>query len=134
MSGVSVLRYLLANNAAVIAQVPAARIFAGAAPLNTALPLITVTGVSGVPQNTVKVNESGRIQVDRVQVSVLAATYASQVTIMRLVRAALTHRSGTVNSVTLDAIIRDSEGPDLYDDSAIIHQGSADYIVRWALP
>ena len=134
MSGVSVLRYILANNAPVVAQVPAARIFAGSAPLNTTLPLIVVNGISGVPMNTVKVNESGRIQTDRVQVSVLAATYASQVTIMRLVRAALTHRTGSVNGTSVDAIIPDSEGPDLYDDSAIIFQGSRDMIVRWHLP
>lgn len=134
MSGVSVIRYLLANNAPVIAQVPAARIYAGAAPLNTTLPLITVTGISGVPQNTVAMDESGRIQTDRVQVSVLAATYASQVTIMRLVRTALAHQSGTINSVTVDAIVPDSEGPDLFDADAVIYQGSRDMMVRWILP
>lgn len=134
MSGVSVIRYLLANNAPVIAQVPAARIYAGTGPLNTSLPAITVTGISAVPMNTVKMDESGRIQTDRVQVSVLAASYASQVTIMRLVRAALTHRSGVINSTTVDAIVPESEGPDLHDDAAAIYQGSRDIIVRWILP
>jgi hypothetical protein len=79
-------------------------------------------------------DESGRIQTDRVQVSVLAATYASQVTIMRLVRTALAHQSGTINSVTVDAIVPDSEGPDLYDGEAVVYQGSRDMIVRWILP
>ena len=134
MSGVSVLRYILANNAAVIAQVPAARIFAGAAPLNATLPLITVTGISGVPMLTVRVNESGRIQTDRGQVSVLAASYASAVAIMRLARTALAHQSGTINSVQVDAIIREGDGPDLYDDASQIHQVSTDVLVRWILP
>lgn len=134
MSGVSALRYIAANNSALIAVVPAARIFLGAAPLNTALPAISFRSISGVPENTVAMTESGRLQTERVQATVLAASYASLVTVVRLLRAALPNQSGTVNSVKVDSIIPMGDGPDLFDDGAAIYEASRDLMVRWHLP
>lgn len=134
MSGVAVVNYVLAHDSQLIAVVPAARIFSGDAPMNTALPLITVKQIVGVPHLTVAMTESGRIQEDHVQASVLAKTYASQVAIMRLMRAALRNRTGTLNGVKVDSILPEGEGPDLYDDAAVVYQGSHDALVKWHLP
>lgn len=132
MSGVSAVRYLLAANGPLVAVVPAAKIFVGVVPLNTVLPAIGVTSISGVPHLTAAMVESGRIQSDRVQVTVHAKTYQTSIT--ALVRAALPNQSGTVNSVKLDSILPDGEGPDLYDDAAVIYERSQDFIVRWHRP
>ena len=58
MSGVAIVRALLAAHAAVTAAVPAVRIFAGAIPLNTPLPAISITPISGSERNTVAMNEA----------------------------------------------------------------------------
>jgi hypothetical protein len=134
VSGVSAVRYILANNAALTAAVPAASIFAGVAPLNTILPAISVTQISGVPNNTVAMTESGRIQTERVQVTLLAKTYTTQISIGRLIRAATPNQSGIVNGIHVDSILPDGDGPDLYDDVADIREASRDLIVRWHLP
>lgn len=131
MSGVAVIRYKLANNANLLAQVPAARIIAGALPLNTALPAIAVTGISGVPMSIVSMATTGLIQTDRVQVTVYAKTYPTQRSILALVRAACANANGTVNGVTLDSILPAGEGPDFYDADAVIYEQSLDFIVRW---
>lgn len=132
MSGVSAVRYLLANNAALIAVVPAAKIFVGVVPLNTVLPAIGVAQVDGVPHLTVAMTESGKLQTDRVQVTVMTKTY--QTSISALARAALANLSGTVNGVKVDSLLPDGEGPDLFDDAAVIYERSRDFIVRWHTP
>ena len=131
MSGVAAIRYTLANAAAVIAQVPAARIFAGTVPLNAALPAIGVAQVSGVERLTVSMGESSRFRTDRVQVTVYAATYATKVSILDLVRTALSPVRGTVGSVDVDSILPDSEGPDIDDEEARVYERSRDFMVSW---
>ena len=131
MSGVAVVRFLLANNAALFAVVPAAKIMAGVVPLNTVLPAISVMEVSGVPRNTVEQSEPKKFITERVQVSVLAKTYPEQKSILALVRAALPTSRGTVNGVAVDGILPDVEGPDFYDDSLVIYMGSQDFFIRF---
>jgi len=128
MSGVSAVRHLLANNAALVALVPAAKIFIGVVPLNTALPAIGVTQVDSVPRLTVAMVESGRLHDERVQVTVLTKAY--QTNISAAVLAALPNQSGTVNGTKVDSLLPDGEGPDLYDDAAVIYERSRDFIVR----
>lgn len=143
MSGVSAVRYILANNGALVAVVPAAKIFAGVIPLNTVLPAIAVTQISGVPTLTVAMTEPGQIQTERVQVTALVkgpqATpsglgYPGQKALMRLVLAALPNQSGTINTIKVDSIIPDGEGPDLFDDASGVYEQSRDFIVRWHTP
>lgn len=132
MSGVSVVRSILANNSALIAVVPASKIFVGVVPLNTALPAIGVTQVSGEPHLTAAMTESGRLHDDRVQVTVLTKAY--QTSISALVAAALANRSGTVNGVKVDSILPRGEGPDLFDDASVTYERSRDFQVRWHTP
>ncbi len=143
MSGVAVVRYLLANNAAVIAVVPAARIMAGDLPLNTVMPAIAITQISSVPRNIISMNPAKVQHTDRVQVSVLfkgpqgtpAGTgYPGVRAMLKLVLAACPNTRGTVGSVDVDSIIPDLEGPDLQDDATALYSGSRDLIVRWNAP
>jgi len=128
VSDVKAVLYLLANNSTLNAQVPASRIFAGVIPQGTAAPAIAVTHVSTVrPQ---MVNAASKLCVSRVQVTVMAATYQTQKSVLALVRAALPRSRGTVNGVAVDSILIDIEGPD-FTDEAGLYIGSIDYRVTY---
>lgn len=140
MSGVSVVRYLLANNAPVVAVIPSARIIAGDLPLGTVLPAIAVTQISSVPFNLLRINEANKLHTDRVQVSALF--YGAKATIpgvgylgvyqmMKLILAACPSQRGTINSFIVDSIVPDLAGPDLHDQESDLHSSSRDFLVRW---
>lgn len=140
MSGVAVIRHLLANNAAVIAVVPAARIKVGDLPLNTVLPAIAVEQVDSVPHNHIRINESPKLNIDRVQVSVLfkgpdgtppGTGYPGVRALLRLVLLACPSSRGVINTISVDSIVPDAEGPDLQDVPASLYSGSRDFFVRW---
>lgn len=133
MSGVAVVRYLLANDSGILGSVPATRIFAGVIPLNTVLPAIAVQQISGTPRNTLAMTEAGAMQTERVQVTVQAKSYSTQKAILKLALAACPNQRGTVNSVKLESIVPDGEGPDDFDDAAVIYGQTRDFLVRWRL-
>lgn len=128
MSDVKAVRFLLANNATLTAQVPASRIVSGILPQGAALPAIAVTHVSTV--RTQMVASASGVCISRVQVTIFAATYATQKSIMALIRAALPRSRGTVNGVAIESIIPDVEGPDFTDESGI-YMGSIDFSVTY---
>ena len=140
MSGVVVIRYLLANSAGLIAIVPATRIMAGSLPLGTSFPAIAVTQIDSVPYNTIRINESLKLHTDRVQVSVICKEqqtaspgtgYAGVKALLKLVLAACPSQRGTVNSVVVDSIVPDIEGPDLPIPEMECVSRSRDFLVRW---
>lgn len=130
MSGVAVVRYLLANNAGLTAVVSATKIMGGVLPINTELPAISIRQVSGIEYPIIK-RGNNMFVTERIQVSVLAATYPSQKSIIELVRDALPGTRGTVNSFIVDSITPDIDGPDLYSDNPQIFEQSVDYFVRF---
>ena len=139
MSGVRVIRYLLANHAPLTAVIPATRIMAGNLPLNTALPAISVTQVDSVPYNTIRTNESNKLHTDRVQVTAYyndptgtpyGTGYPGLKAAMVLILAACPSQYGTVNNIKVHSIQPQSEGPDFQEDK--VHSSSRDFIVRWA--
>ena len=94
----------------------------------TTFTAIAVTHVSTVrPQ---MVNAASKLCVSRVQVTVMAATYQTQKSVLALVRAALPRSRGTVNGVAVDSILIDIEGPD-FTDEAGLYMGSIDYRVTY---
>jgi hypothetical protein len=143
MSGVQVIRSLLANNILVTNVVPAARIMAGDLPLGTMMPAIAITQISSVPRNTLSMKDPRVQHQDRVQVSVLVKGpqgspagqgYPGVRSLLKLVLAACPNTKGSVNGVDCDSILPDSEGPDLQDDATALYSGSRDFLVRWNSP
>lgn len=130
MSAVKVVRYLLANNSTLTASVPASKIMAGTVPINTVLPAIGITEISSSERITVATNDALVIVTSRVQVMVMAKTYADQKDILGLIRDALPNTTGTVNGVTVDSILPDTVGPDLKDEDAGIFYQSRDFFVK----
>lgn len=131
MAAVKVIRYLLANNAPLLALVPAAKIMAGAIPLNTVLPAIAVNHISTVERNSVAMNSATVLATSRVQVTVQAKSYTEQKSILELVRKACPVSRAIVNGVVVDSILPDLAGPDLRDDEAGIFMQSRDFFVRF---
>lgn len=136
MSGVAVIRYLLANNAALVALVPATRIMAGDLPIKVVLPAISVTQISGTPRNTLAMN-GGKLHSDRVQVTALVkgadqggGGYSSLDAILSAVFDACPYTRGTVNGIDVDSTKPDIEGPDLSDPATSLLSRSRDFIVR----
>lgn len=130
MSGVAILRYMLANNAPLAVVVPANKIMAGVAPLNTSLPAVSIRQISGQEYQTIK-RGSNQLVTERIQVTVLAATYPQQKTILGLIRTALPGTRGTVNGFVVDSIVPYIDGPDLYNDDPVIYEQSIDFVVRF---
>ncbi len=140
MSGVAVVRWLLANNSPITAIIPAARIMAGDLPLNTVMPAIAVTLMDAQPRVTGAMNEAHRMHTDRVQVSYLfkgplgtpsGTGYVGVRGMAALVRTACKFTRGTINGIDVLDIIEDQEGPDLADAATALYSGSTDYVVRW---
>jgi hypothetical protein len=131
MSGVAVIRYLLANNATLTAQVDASNIMAGTVPINTVLPAIGLQEISMVERKNVAMNGASVMITSRVQVTVMAKTYAAQKSILELVRKACPNSSGSINGVAVDSIITDGAGPDFEDTDATIYMQSRDFIVNF---
>ena len=132
MSGVAIVRALLAADAALVAVIPAARIFAGAIPLNTPLPAISVTQTSGSERLTVAMNDAKRLVTERVQVTVCAKSYPSQKALIALARKALPNSRAVINGFDCDSVLPGPEGPDLYDPTAIIYEQSQDFFVKFS--
>lgn len=131
MSGVTVIRHLLASDAAILALVPDTRIMGGPLPLKTALPAIGVSRISTVERTTVSMAGTRKMQTQRVQVTIHAATYLQQGQLVGLVRLACINRNGTVNGVDLDSILPGGEGPDGFEPDPGIYQQTMDFIVKW---
>jgi len=131
-NAVVAVRYLLANDAAVLAAVPAIRIKAGALPINTVLPALSIDHISTVERNTVAMNTAEVFATSRVQVTVFSKTYSQCKSILELVRKALPHTRGSTGGVDLDSILPDSANPDIYDAEDGVHMQSRDFIVQFS--
>lgn len=138
MSGTGVIRYLLAQNAALTAVIPASRIRVGDLPVNTVLPAIGVKQITSVPQNLINLNDTGRMNTDRVQVTLKFKDTAASGTgypgldaAMKLVRAAIQSQRATIAGVKVDSIALGGEGPHLQYEDTQTHERSVDYMVRW---
>lgn len=131
MSAVKVVRSLLASNWPLLQVVPAAKIMAGAIPLNTVLPALAVSHISTVERNTVAMDTATVLATSRVQVTVQAKSYAEQKSILELVRKALPNTHATVKGVQVDSILPEGAGPDFRDDEAGIFMQSRDFLVKY---
>lgn len=132
MSGVAIMRALLAANANVTALVPAARIFAGIAPQGTALPTLSVAEVGHRELDTLARKGPCVTLRERVQVTIVAATYPTQKALLKATRLGPGIHRGTVAGFTVLAVQPDTVGPDLnnLDDDGLYEQ-SRDFMVTY---
>jgi len=125
------VRYLLANDANLLAAVPATRIKAGVLPIKTVMPAVSVTHLDTQERLTISMSEPSIIARSRIQVSAFAKTYSQCKAILELVRKALPHTRGMVGGVELDSILPENANPDFFDTDDGIHMQSRDFIVQF---
>ncbi|MFA7278912.1 MAG: hypothetical protein WC100_02345 [Sterolibacterium sp.] len=129
---VKAISYILRNNANLIAQVPAAKIFSGVIPINTVLPAIVVKHIDDIEEKFINAAGAKRFTA-RVQVSVQAKTWADKVSILELVRLALAGTFSTVNGISVYGISSEGSGPDLDDTELGIFERSRDFLISFSL-
>lgn len=130
MNGVIAVRSLLVADTGVTALVPAARIVAGVIPQGSGLPAISIMSVSGINRNILMPGTSRRVT-ERVQVTVLAASYPDAKAIIRAVRAAAADRMPAIDGLTDVTVHSDSAGPDFLDEETGIHMQTQDFRVSF---
>jgi len=131
MDGVAAVRVALIADAAMIALVPTARIFAGPAPLGTPLPFVMLESISKTDRNIPAPGATRHVR-ERVQVSVVGLNYPQQKQLLRAVRHAAADRINVaVTGLTNVTIHTDSAGPDFYDVDYAGWRGSQDFMTKY---
>lgn len=131
MDGVASLVSVLTGSATVNTLTPAARIVAGVLPQGTALPAISITSVSRVDRHTLT-KGAKTLARERVQVTVLAATYESQKAVLRAVIGAADATFPTISGISNVTIHTESAGPDFMSEDASIYIGTQDFAVTYS--
>ena len=130
MNGVIAVRSLLVADTGVTALVPVAQIVAGALPQGSGLPAISLMSVSSTDRNVPAPGPKRRVT-ERVQVTVLAASYPAAKAIIRAVRAAAADRMPAIDGLTDVTVHTDSAGPDFLDEETGIHMQTQDFRVSF---
>lgn len=131
MSGVAIVCRLLLDNTDLTNVVSSDNIAGGMLPQKTALPAISIKTIDALRRVPVDASGTKRMVTERVQVTVLAKSYAEKKQILNLVRKALPISRGTVGGIKCDSVLPDVEGPDLDDVDDAIYEQSRDYMVIW---
>ena len=130
MNGVVAVRALIVAHAPLTTLVPVAQIVAGVVQQGSALPALSLMSVSSIDRNIIKAGAVRRVT-ERVQVTVLAATYPAAKAILKAVRQAAADRAPTIAGITQVTIHTDSAGPDFLDEQAGIHMQTQDFRVSF---
>jgi hypothetical protein len=130
MNGVIAVRILLVGDTGVTALVPPARIAAGMLPQGTDLPAISLMSVSSVDRNIPAPGPKRRVT-ERVQVTVLAATYRQVKAVLAAVRRAAADQMPAIEGLFDVTVHTDSAGPDFLDEETGIHMQTQDLRVSF---
>lgn len=119
---------LLTGSEAVTALV-GLKIYPGLIPQNTTMPAVSYELISSVDIPPINAQAGGVILRSRVQVSVLARTYAEVKTIQEAIRRALLFKSGLIAGVQVNAITRELIGSDERDDESGLYMQGVDFLL-----
>lgn len=131
MSGVAIIRELLANHAPLTALVPAASIRSGSLPQKQTPPAISVRSISANEQRTTARNLQSKMIRERVQVTCYASTFELM---ERMLKAAALGRgvyTGIVKTFAVRSVLPESVGPYIEATDDKIHEQSRDFMVTF---
>lgn len=137
MSGVAIVRALLAAHAPLTALVPAGKIYAGVIPQNVALPAISVTSISTNEQPTVARGGPAKMVRERVQVTVLVketGDTAGYTLLKRALKAAALGAgvyTGEVLTYQVRSVLEWGAGPEIPVGDDRIYEQSRDFMVTF---
>lgn len=137
MSGVAIVRALLAAHAPLTALVPAGKIYAGVIPQNVALPAISVTEVGNNEQTTTARNLATKMIRERVQVTLLVketADTAGYALLKRALKAAALGpgmHTGQVLTYKVRSVMDQGTNPEIPVGDDRIYEQSRDFMVTF---
>jgi hypothetical protein len=133
MSGVAILREMLANHPPVLALLPASRVAAGMLKQGEPLPALTVHQIGDTEEGTMARNTSRRMIRERVQVTALGKDWAEM---KRLIRAANFSGVGTgiVKGFKVNSVLPVGMGPEIPPGDDGIYEQSRDFVVTFTEP
>ncbi len=131
---VKIIRALLVADAALLALVPASRIVAGDLPQGVTLPAIAIREISLVEVPRIDAQALYTIVETRVEVTVVASTYAAKVAVRDAMRIAANYERGAIAGAAVVSIRRTGNGPDLSDPEAEFYMQSVDFKVVYNEP
>jgi hypothetical protein len=129
MTGVDIVGDLLRADATVLALVPAPRIKAGMLPDDIALPALLIRLVSSIERQPLRRGVSVRT-VDRVAVTVRAASYREQRAVIAAARRCCAGRTGDLSGGLGVSILTAGAGPDVIGPASSFEQ-SQDFRVSY---
>lgn len=124
---------LLTTDVALVAVVPLGQIGAGVLPQGTPLPFLSVELVSSTDRNIPAPGAKRRV-LDRVQVTIAAATYDALRAASALVKRACADKRPVVPGISEVTVHSLSAGPDFVNETASIYLGSRDFRVWYNEP
>jgi hypothetical protein len=128
--GVQIVRALAIANPDLVLLVPATRIAGGIFPQGTPLPYVSLQSVSSVDRNILAPGARRRVT-ERVQATVVAATYPSLKEVQKAFKRACADQLPVIDDVTAVVVHSDGAGPDFTDASASLFIGSRDFRVSY---
>lgn len=131
MSGVAIVRALLANHEPLTALIPAAKIINGQVPQNTAMPAISVRSISGNEQGTTARNLTVKMIRERVQVTVYSKNFVEMERALKACSLGSGVHTGTVATFKVLSVMPDYVGPYIGPDGDEIHEQSRDFMVTF---
>jgi hypothetical protein len=112
MTGVDIVGALLNSDDALLAAIPAGQIKAGALPDGVVLPTLLVRMTSNVERQTLVRGATVRT-IERISVTVRAASYRDQVAAIKLVVKACAGKTGSIAGAANVSVLTAGRGPDL---------------------
>jgi hypothetical protein len=131
MSARAVIKSLLEASAGV-AALAGSRIYAATRPEGDPLPALVLSVISDAPMPPIRSYPAGPDPcMARIQASCLAASAADAESLKAAAVAACHKQSGTIDGVTVMAVLEDVTGPDTYDALVDTYQQSVDFVVHY---
>lgn len=134
MSGVAILRALLAAHAPVLAMVPAARVAAGLLPQGATLPALSVHEVGNNEERTVSRNMPNKMVRERVQVTALTKDWALMKRLLKAADLGPGVKTGFVLGFKVCSILPEGTGPEIPPADDGIYEQSRDFVVTFLEP
>ena len=131
MSGVKVIRELLANDSRVLAVVPSDRVVAGVLRQRMSLPAITVHQVGDTEEPTLSRRTRSRLIRERVQVTVLANNWAEMKRVLKAVSLGPGVYTGLVKDVWVNSVLPLGANPEMPPEEDGIYEQSRDFMVTF---
>ncbi len=128
MRAESVVYQLISTDAAVTALV-GSKVFPGRLPQNTVMPAVVYELIGSREILPINAQAGGVLLRSRVQVSVLAKSYAEVKTVHEAIRKALLFQRGLIAGVHVVSLTRELIGPDTREDALGLYMQGVDYLL-----